>query len=147
MIRKCAKAWLQEMIAEEKAKGGGQAAAPAPAEPKRPQGPADFTSCLELIKAMPKVFNPAEAGDLAAAIQFEISGDEQFTAHLAIAEGKCEFADGPADKPELTIISPADVWLGVSKGEIDGQAAFMSGQYKTGGNLGLLMRLSKLFSG
>jgi putative sterol carrier protein len=37
------------------------------------------------------------------------------------------------------------VWLGISKGEINGQAAFMSGKYRVEGDLRLLMKLGSLF--
>jgi len=45
----------------------------------------------------------------------------------------------------VTIKSPAEVWLAVSKGEMDGQGAFMSGKFKVEGDLSLLMRLKSLF--
>jgi putative sterol carrier protein len=45
----------------------------------------------------------------------------------------------------VVIKSPAEVWLAVSKGEMDGQAAFMSGKYKVEGNIALLLKLKSLF--
>jgi putative sterol carrier protein len=45
----------------------------------------------------------------------------------------------------VVIKTPADVWLAIAKGEIDGQQAFMSGKYKVEGDLFLLMKLSQLF--
>jgi putative sterol carrier protein len=104
-------------------------------------------NCRELIEMMPRGFNPEAAGDLRAVYQFDISGAEEFTAHLRIADGRCESGDGPAENPDVTIQSPADVWLAISRGEKDGQAAFMAGEYKFQGDLGLLMRLKSLFSG
>lgn len=49
------------------------------------------------------------------------------------------------EKPGVVIKSPADVWLGISRGEVDGQGAFMSGRYKVEGNIALLMKLKGLF--
>jgi putative sterol carrier protein len=96
---------------------------------------------------MPKGFdrNAAEKG-FSAVYQFEISGPEEFVAHVNIADGTCTYVDGPAEKPNVVVKSPADVWLGVSKGELDGQQAFMSGRYQVEGDLMLLMRLKSLFS-
>lgn len=55
------------------------------------------------------------------------------------------FHEEPADGPGVTIRSPADVWLAVSRGEIDGRQAFMTGKYKVEGDLSLLMKLGALF--
>jgi putative sterol carrier protein len=105
------------------------------------------TNCRELIEMMPRGFNPEAAGDLRAVYQFDITGDEKFTAHLAIADGKCQFHDGPAENPGVTVKSPADVWLAVAQGKKDGQTAFMAGEYKIQGDLSLLMKLNTLFQG
>jgi putative sterol carrier protein len=43
--------------------------------------------------------------------------------------------------------TPADIWLAISKGELDGQQAFMNGQYKAEGDFRLLSKLRLLFSG
>jgi len=46
----------------------------------------------------------------------------------------------------LTIHTPSEVWLRVSRGEMDGAQAMMSGQYTIEGDLSLLIRFSELFS-
>jgi putative sterol carrier protein len=102
-------------------------------------------TCRELIRMMPRGFNAEAAEGLRAVYQFEISGDEEFTAHLNIADGRCQYGDGPAESPGVIVQSPADVWLAISRGEKDGQTAFMAGEYKVQGDLSLLMRLKTLF--
>lgn len=138
----------------EKAGRALQGAAPAhpnaaggqpPQEDKMP-AIADITSAKTLIEMMPAGFNAAAAGDMKANIQYDITGDEEFTAYLAIADGACTYHDGPADSPDLTVKSPADVWLKIAKGELDGQAAFMTGQFKAEGNLGILLQMGNLFN-
>jgi multimeric flavodoxin WrbA/putative sterol carrier protein len=135
------KAWIQSLIAKHKAKRGGQkkeipkAAVAAPA-----------SSCRELLKTMPLGFDPSAAQGLAAVYQFEISGDESFTAHLKISDGTCGYHDGPAPQPGVVIKAPADVWLAISRGELDGQQAFMAGKYTVEGDLSLLLKLRSLFS-
>ncbi len=49
------------------------------------------------------------------------------------------------EKPDVVIKSPADVWLAISRGEMDGQSAFLSGRYKVEGNVGLLMKIKGMF--
>lgn len=108
-------------------------------------GPHEAKTCLELIKMMPLGFHPEAAGSLSAVIQFEITGSEEFAAHLSIGNGRCSFHEGPAQKPDVIVKSPDDVWLSISKGKLDGQTAFLSGQYRVEGNISLLMKLRDMF--
>lgn len=110
-------------------------------------GPRAAKTCEDLLRSMPAGFNPDAAGGLKAVYQFEVSGSESFTAHLKIAEGICTYHSGLAAKPDVTVKTPADVWLAVSKGEMDGPQAFMSGKYTVEGDISLLMRLRSIFSG
>ena len=91
-------------------------------------------------------FHPEAARDLTAVFQFEVSGDENFVSHLKIADGRCTYYDGPADRPSLVIKSPADIWLKISRGELNGQSAFMEGRYKVEGDMTLLLKMKSLFS-
>jgi len=110
-----------------------------------PKGAQAARSCKELISHMPSALDPAAAAGLTADLQFEISGGEEFTAFLHLEDGKAVFNEGPSPSPSLTIKSPAEVWLAISRGELDGQQAFMSGQFRAEGDFSLLMRLSSLF--
>jgi putative sterol carrier protein len=136
------KAWIAEMIAESRK------AKPA-RDRNKPDGPGPRTAqtCEDLLRSMPSGFNPDAARGLKAVYQFEVSGSENFTANLQIADGICTYHYGPAAKPDVIVKTPADVWLAVSKGEMDGQQAFMSGKYKVDGDISLLMRLKSIFSG
>ena len=137
-------AWVAELIAERKERK--RAKAESPAEGLKP-GPQGAKSCKELLQMMPLGFNPEAAEGLKAVYQFEIGGDEEFVAHLVIENGSCEFHDGPSARPPgVTVKSPAHVWLAISRGEMDGQQAFMNGEYTVEGDLTLLMRLKSLFS-
>ncbi len=95
---------------------------------------------------MPSAFQPEAAEGLTAVYQFEVQGDETFVAHLRIAGGACTFHEGPSDKPNLIIKTPTDVWLKISRGELNGQQAFMDGRYKVEGDMNLLLKMNRLFS-
>jgi multimeric flavodoxin WrbA/putative sterol carrier protein len=133
-------AWLKGMMAEQRAQGG-QAS-----QPEVVPSPQSARTARELLQMMPGVLNPAAAADLDAVFQFEVSGQENFTAHLKISNSQATYHDGPAAKPDVIIKTPADIWLAVARGEVDGAQAYMSGAYQVEGDLSLLMRLGSLFA-
>jgi multimeric flavodoxin WrbA/putative sterol carrier protein len=137
-------AWLQEMIARRTAQRAGKQ--PSIRKSAAQGGTPAAITCREMLQSMPLGFSPDAAAGLEVVYQFEISGDESFTAHLKIGEGACTYHDGPSAKPGVVIRSPAEVWLAVSRGELDGQQAFMAGKYKVEGDLSLLLKLRALFN-
>lgn len=115
---------------------------------KRPDPAAPLpNSAWEAISGMPRVFNAEAAGDLSAVIEFDVSGSEVFTTYLHIEADNCALRKEPPRKPDLVIQTPADVWLAISREELDGQQAFVQQAFKAEGNLGILMSMSRLFSG
>lgn len=103
-------------------------------------------SAWQAVSRMPNAFNRSIAGDLSAVIGFIVSGSENFEAYLHIHQGACTLEHRPLRKPDLLIRTPATVWLGISRKERDGQAAFNARAFTAEGNLGLLLRLNALFS-
>jgi putative sterol carrier protein len=102
-------------------------------------------SLESFMMIMPGGFNPEKAGDTKAVIQFNFSGEVQGTCYLKIADGTIESKEGPAEKPDLTIESPFEVWMDIMAGKADGQQMFMEQKYKVAGDLSLLMRFRDLF--
>lgn len=100
----------------------------------------------QTIEGMPLTFNADAAGNLTATIQFDIKGTETGVYHLLIAKGECTFHTGPVDEPALTVDTPSDVWLKISRGELSGQDALMQGLYTASGDLSLLLRMDSLFT-
>ena len=117
------------------------------AESSPPRGAKDARSCRELIEMMPLGFQAEEAGDLEAVFQFEVGDPENFIAHISVSGGRATFHDGPAEAPDVTVKTPPDVWLKIGRGEMNGELAFMTGKLKAKGNLGLLLKMNKLFRG
>lgn len=133
--------WLKEMRAEYAARRGRGGAR----TPKRDSHAPSPATCREILRSMPAAFDPTAAEGLKAVYEFRVSGEESFTAHLAIADGACTYAEGPAERPGLVISTPAGVWLAIARGELDGQTAFMSGRYTAEGEMALLFKLKALF--
>ena len=99
----------------------------------------------QTLEGMVLAFDPAAAGELTATIQFDVSGPEPGVYHLRIAGGECTFHTGPATSPSLTISTPSDVWLKISRGELSGQEAMMQGLYNATGDISLLLKMDSLF--
>jgi multimeric flavodoxin WrbA/putative sterol carrier protein len=99
-----------------------------------------------LLRGMAAAFNSQAAGDLKAAIQFEVTGRQTGDWFLSVDIGKCTYHEGEANAPTLTIKTPSEVWLAIANKEMDGQQAFMEGKYTATGDISLLMRMKTLFA-
>lgn len=136
--------WLKGLMARQKG-GGGEAPQAAAANPGNPGNPGPPQTVREMMEAMPGALNREAAAGLTVTYQFEVSGDENFTAHLRIDNGEASFQEGPAPQPNVIVRTPADVWLAITRRELDGATAFMTGKFQVEGDLGLLMKLHSLF--
>ena len=59
--------------------------------------------------------------------------------HLAIADGGASVALGEAAAADVSITSGHETAVALAKGELNPQAAFMTGKIKVAGNLAMLM--------
>ncbi len=99
-----------------------------------------------IMTGMPMAFNPKAAEGLDVTIQYVLSGEGGGLYYAHIRGGKCTAHHGVVDKPALTIHAPADAWLAISKGELDGSQAFMQGMYRVTGDMSILLKMDDLFS-
>jgi hypothetical protein len=91
-------------------------------------------------------FNPGVAGATRALLQFNFSGEVEGTCHFRIENGQIRAVSGPAEKPDLTVDTPFDVWMDIVTGKADGQQMFMAQKYKVKGDLSLLIDMTKMFA-
>jgi len=103
-------------------------------------------SIKEIMDGMPDAFQADKAAGANAVIQFNFTGDEPGNYTVKVADGKCEVAEGTDDSPTVAINSPSDVWLKITRGELDGSTAFMSGQFTFTGDMGVLMQMQNWFA-
>ncbi len=101
---------------------------------------------IQAIEGMTLSIDPNKAKDLDATIQFNVSGESGGNYYLTISNGKCDFSEGSTPAPTLTIETPADIWLKIARNEMSGPMALMTGKYKARGQMGLLMKMDKIFS-
>jgi len=99
----------------------------------------------ELFAQMPNHVNKSAIEGVNKTVQFNITGDEEAEYYIVVDDGEVEIDEGQADEPDATINTPSDVWLKVSSGELNGAAAFMSGQFQAEGDFMLLMSMQNWF--
>ncbi|MDA8137950.1 MAG: NAD(P)H-dependent oxidoreductase [Desulfobacteraceae bacterium] len=94
---------------------------------------------------LPLGFQAAKAGNLAATLQFDFSGEIAGSCHFVIAKGQMKAVAGSAAKPDLTIKTPFALWADIMTGKADGQKTFMEQKYQAAGDFSLLMKFGELF--
>ncbi|OGO47988.1 MAG: hypothetical protein A2W34_01775 [Chloroflexi bacterium RBG_16_64_32] len=97
------------------------------------------------MDGMPTAFQPDKAAGVNATIQFKFTGAEEGNYIVKVGDGKCEVNEGETEGATVTINSPSDVWLKISRRELDGATAFMSGQFTFTGDMGVLMQMGSWF--
>ena len=107
--------------------------------------PAGRETIGDLVAGMPHAFRAEAAGDLAVAIQYDVTDETPGAYFVTVEGGTCAAYAGTHPSPALTIHTPADVWLKISRGELSGPTAFMERQFTITGEMGLLMKLGSLF--
>ena len=102
-------------------------------------------SCRQMTQNLLHYYQPQLAGGLNACIQFTIAGDENFDGYMTINNSECDYKDGVAQNPDLSILCDAAVWTDVLKGKFTAQKAFMTGNLKVRGNFVLLTKFDQMF--
>jgi len=83
-------------------------------------------------------FNSQAAGDTKATLQFKFSGEVDGSCYFKIEKGTFEARLGTADKPDLAVESPFEVWMDIVTGKADGTQMFMEGRYQAEGDISLM---------
>jgi putative sterol carrier protein len=107
--------------------------------------PCKMDTISDLVAGMAFTFNHTAAGDLCAVVQFIVTDEEPGKYFLEISDGGCIAYSGEHSSPTATITTPAAIWMDIARGKLNGATAFMTGQYKVSGDIGLLMQFPTLF--
>jgi putative sterol carrier protein len=99
----------------------------------------------EVFAGMPDAFQADKAAGVSAVLQFKVTGEEAGNWIVEIKDGKCTVSEGEHPSPSVTINTPSDVWLKITRRELDGTTAFMSGQFTFTGDMGVLMQMGSWF--
>ena len=106
---------------------------------------ASLPSCRNMTKSLVHYFLPKNTGELNATFQLIITGAESFNSHFRVIGNECDYFDGQAQSPDITIITDSAVWMDLLKGKMSCQRAFMGGKVKVRGNFVLLAKFDQIF--
>ena len=95
-----------------------------------------------LLESMPERFNPEKAGDLVAAVGYEL-GDLGYT--LMIRDGKANVFPRLFSPCDTTLRAKPEDFIALSNGQLNAQEAFMSGRIKIDGDPLVMQKISKCF--
>lgn len=99
----------------------------------------------EIFEDMPKSFQRDAATTIEAVIQFSLTGEGGGTWCATIDKGELRVTEGASPAPSLTITASARDYIDISKGALNEQLAFMTGRLTAKGDLGLAMKLPRIF--
>jgi putative sterol carrier protein len=98
-----------------------------------------------VFEEMPGRLDATNAAGMDAVIQYNLSGDGAASYYCHIRNGACHVTEGVHPDPAVGLNMSAADFVDLSHGKLDGMSAFMSGKLKAKGDLGVAMKLQKLF--
>ncbi|HEX6548865.1 MAG TPA: SCP2 sterol-binding domain-containing protein [Candidatus Dormibacteraeota bacterium] len=98
-----------------------------------------------VFEQMPQYFQPEKAGNTNATINFDLSGEKAGKYWVRIHDGQAESGKGEGENPNLTLSADANDFVKIILGQLDPTAAFMKGQLKIKGDMGLAIKFQSLF--
>jgi putative sterol carrier protein len=102
-------------------------------------------SIQSLMDRLCGAFVPERAAGMDATVQFDLKGDQGGEWVVTIKDQTCLVEQGLTSQANLTFSADAQDALDVLSGKMDPMGAFMRGKLRLAGDMGLAMRLAKLF--
>ena len=86
-----------------------------------------------------------KAGDMKAAVAFDLSGPDGGQWTVKIADGACTVEEGIADGADATISMEGSDYVDMMTGKLNPMMAFMGGKVKVSGDLNTVMKFQTMF--
>jgi putative sterol carrier protein len=96
----------------------------------------------EFFDVLPSKVDPAKIAGLNNTYAFDVTGVGAWT--VTVADGVVSVADGK-NEADCTITASEDTLLKIASGKANPAMAFAMGKVKVGGDMGVAMKLQKLF--
>jgi len=83
-------------------------------------------------------FNSQAAADTKTVLQFKFFGEVEGSCYFTIERGTIEARLGTANKPDLIVEAPFELWMDIVTGKSDGTQMFLEGKYQAEGDISLM---------
>jgi hypothetical protein len=98
-------------------------------------------SLRSFLIIFPMGINAAAVADRRVVLQFSFSGKVEGACYFVIEKGVVQAQEGVGDNPDLTIVSPFDVWIDIMTRKADGRQMLMERKYRAEGDISLMTQL------
>ncbi len=103
------------------------------------------SSAQQYFDQMPAAFRKDRAVGLNATYQFELSGEGGGSWYVKISSGELQVGQGEQPDPDVILRAAAADYVAIAEGRMNAMLAMVTGKFKISGNMGLAMKLEKLF--
>jgi len=114
-----------------------QAETPPPAQADR--------SPEDVFASMRKAFRADRASGVHFRYQFRFHDPQGGNWWIIVKDGACSMGKGVIEKPDVTFSCTGSDWVGLSKGELGGLRAYLTGRLRVAGPQGIARKLDDLF--
>lgn len=104
---------------------------------------AKVSTPTEAAALMKERFSASAAAGVNGVLQFDLGDAGKWG--FKIEEGKLEVIEGGVDAPKTSLKMSSETFIGLTNGTVNGMTAFMSGQIKLEGDMGLAMKFQNMF--
>ena len=103
-----------------------------------------MTTPADIFAKTPQNLIAEKAGDMNAAVAFDLSGENGGQWTVKIADGACAVEDGIADGADATISMDGSDYVDMMTGKLNPMMAFMGGKVKVSGDLNTVMKFQTM---
>jgi putative sterol carrier protein len=103
------------------------------------------SSAQQYFDKMPAAFRPEMAAGLNATYQFELSGEGGGIWYVKVSSGELQVGQGEQPNPDVIVRAAAADYVAIAEGRMNAMLAMVTGKFKISGNMGMAMKLEKLF--
>lgn len=115
----------------------------SPSIPKKKEATGLQSDVERIFSMIEKLMTDSLKNEINASILFTISGNHFLLNALQASPFKITYTE---EKADVTIMTDEDTFCKIAKGQLKTTNAFMSGKLKVKGNLGIAIKVDKLFS-
>ncbi|MBI5548509.1 MAG: SCP2 sterol-binding domain-containing protein [Deltaproteobacteria bacterium] len=102
-------------------------------------------SCKEFFDKMPESFQKDVAAKISCLYQFDLGGEGGGKWFVEVRNGELAMGEGEKPNPDVTLVAKAQDYIDIAEGRKSPMLAMATGAFKIKGNMGLAMKLEKIF--